>query len=103
MPSAFEPCGLGQMIAMRYGTLPVVRATGGLADTVEDGVDGFSFVPYDARELTAAASRGIAAIRDSATRSRMVRHVMEKDLSWGHSAKEYESLYASLVRARALA
>lgn len=103
MPSAFEPCGLGQMIAMRYGTLPVVRATGGLADTVEDGVDGFSFVPYDAGELTAAASRGIAAIRDSAVRTRMVRHVMEKDLSWTNSARAYERLYESLIRTRALA
>ena len=59
MPSLFEPCGLGQMIAMRYGSLPVVRATGGLADTVQDGETGFSFGPFDAGAFWEALSRGL--------------------------------------------
>src|SRR6202008_3191765 len=59
MPSLFEPCGLGQLIAMRYGGVPVVRATGGLADTVRDGVTGFTFFDYGSGELWNALQRAL--------------------------------------------
>ena len=59
MPSLFEPCGLGQMIAMRYGSVPVVRATGGLADTVQDSITGFTFYDYSADALWHAIQRAI--------------------------------------------
>ncbi|MFX7902629.1 glycosyltransferase, partial [Acinetobacter baumannii] len=61
MPSSFEPCGLGQMFAMRYGTVPVVRKTGGLADTVTDGVNGFVFEHRSSEELAATLKRAFRA------------------------------------------
>jgi starch synthase len=72
MPSRYEPCGLGQMIALRYGTIPIVRSTGGLADTVSEqdpsagSGNGFCFRPYDAGELIQAVERALKAFRDSA-------------------------------------
>ena len=63
MPSRFEPCGLGQMIAMRYGSVPVVRATGGLVDTVREGVSGFLFADYTVEAFWGALSRALATYR----------------------------------------
>ncbi|MBI4415143.1 MAG: glycosyltransferase, partial [Candidatus Kerfeldbacteria bacterium] len=99
MPSRFEPCGLGQMIAMRYGTIPVVRATGGLKDTVREGPDGtgFLFGPYTASALLDACTRAIDAFRhDEGWRELQVR-AMRQDLSWAAPARRYADLYLSAI------
>ncbi len=98
MPSRFEPCGLGQMIAMRYGTVPVVRATGGLVDTVQEGPPGaprtgFVFWPYDAGALQDAIRRAIAAYGQRDAWLELVRNDMEVDNSWTRSAHAYLDLY----------
>jgi starch synthase len=94
MPSLFEPCGLGQMIAMRYGSVPVVRATGGLADTVRDGVTGFTFFEYTADDFWEALRRAVQvwySDRDSWTA--IQRHGMTTDFSWATSAQAYQQIY----------
>lgn len=108
MPSRFEPCGLGQMIAMRYGTLPVVRATGGLVDTVPDLDDdpdgvGVRFEPYTARALAEALARAVAAWEDVPRREAAMRRAMRRDLSWAASAARYADLYRDTVERRRLA
>jgi len=93
MPSAFEPCGLGQMIAMRYGTVPVVRSTGGLADTVHEGVNGFTFERREPMALIAAVARAHAAYRDCERWPRLMQTGMETDFGWQRSAAKYVALY----------
>jgi starch synthase len=94
MPSRFEPCGLGQMIAMRYGCVPVVRATGGLVDTVQDGITGFSFGRYDADAFWAALQRALTMHRDTPGEWRAIQQRgMAADFSWTASARGYEQLY----------
>jgi len=93
MPSRFEPCGLGQMIAQRYGTIPIVRSTGGLVDTVEDGVTGYTFAKPDAGALVAAAYRAFAAWRTETDVEMRIR-CMRLDRSWDASAALYERVYS---------
>ena len=94
MPSRFEPCGLGQMIAMRYGALPVVRATGGLADTVHDGQTGFTFEPYTADAFWDALRRGLENCHAGGEAWRtLVATAMRADFSWAQSARGYERLF----------
>jgi starch synthase len=100
MPSRYEPCGLNQMYSLRYGTPPVVRATGGLADTVEefdvltrDGT-GFLFQSYDASEMVAALKRAIAIRRQPELWRTLQRNGMSRDFSWRASADGYDRLYA---------
>jgi len=95
MPSLFEPCGLGQMLAMRYGAIPVVRAVGGLVDTV-DPETGFLFRDYHPGALSYALSRAISLYRQNKKvwAARMKR-AMKKDFSWERSAGEYIELYQS--------
>ena len=94
MPSRFEPCGLGQLIAMRYGSVPVVRATGGLADTVQDGVTGFSFNQYSVDDFWRALQRAIFIFRaDRDDWQRIQRQGMQADFSWNRSAHGYQQLY----------
>ena len=94
MPSLFEPCGLGQMIAMRYGSVPVVRATGGLVDTVRDGVTGFTFNEYSAEACWDALRRAVYSWRLNGDGWRaMQRQGMTSDFSWGTSARGYQQLY----------
>lgn len=98
MPSRFEPCGLGQMIAMRYGSVPVVRATGGLADTVRDGVTGFSFFAYAAQDFWYALQRALLVYNtDRGAWRRLRRNGMLADFSWEQSARAYEQLYGWAV------
>lgn len=104
MPSIFEPCGLSQMIAMRYGTLPIVRQTGGLADTVkpwnkfEQTGTGFGFLNINAHELLYTAKEAAALYRnEKASWSKMVVSAMQGDYSWNRSAEEYKSLYREIL------
>jgi len=98
VPSKFEPCGLTQMIAMRYGTLPLVRKTGGLADSVKDGKNGFVFGRYSAVTLAQRMGEVIDVYeRDQKLWQRMIRMAMATDLSWTRSAKEYKKLYEKLL------
>ena len=104
MPSQFEPCGLSQMIAMRYGTVPIVRETGGLRDTVlafneytSDG-NGFTFFNYNAHDMLNTIHRAVKYYREDKPVWRiLMKRGMEGDFSWNHSAKEYLSLYDGLL------
>ena len=103
MPSLWEPCGLGQMIAMHYGTLPVVRNTGGLADTVRNLSSdlkqgtGFVFSEYSAKALTFALKKAAEAFSNKAAWQRAVKRVMELDFSWQEPARRYQSLYTKAL------
>ena len=100
MPSRFEPCGLNQMYSMRYGTVPVVRATGGLEDTVTDYNErsgtgtGFKFGPYTAAALEQALDRARAAFANPAIWRKLQLAGMRRDFSWDRSAREYVKIYA---------
>ena len=99
MPSHFEPCGLGQLIALRYGSVPVVRKTGGLKDTVVDEKEngkeatGYSFDEYTASALWDALMRALKAYRNKERWRKIVRNGMNSDFSWQRSAAKYEELY----------
>jgi starch synthase len=105
MPSRYEPCGLGQLIALRYGAVPIVRRTGGLADTVRP-VDvarragtGFLFDGFSVEELADAVRRAVAAHAEPGLWSALVRNAMAEDFSWDASAREYVTLYRKVLRA----
>lgn len=94
MPSLFEPCGLGQLIAMRYGSVPVVRSTGGLADTVRDGYTGFTFDEFTADAFWVALQRALLVYNTDETAWARLRHNgMTADFSWVGAARSYEQLY----------
>ena len=94
MPSLFEPCGLGQLLAMRYGSVPVVRCTGGLADTVRDGVTGFTFSNYSADDFWNALRGALHIYRvDPESWRAIQRHGMTSDYSWETSARAYQQVY----------
>ena len=102
MPSLFEPCGISQMIAMRYGTLPIVRETGGLCDTVTpyneftgEG-NGFSFANYNAHEMLDVIRYACSVWRNEKLRKRLVINALETDFDFRHTAKAYAELYKSL-------
>jgi starch synthase len=97
MPSRFEPCGLNQMYSQRYGTPPVVRATGGLADTVIEGVTGFLFERPEKEALLAAVRRALAAYADPVRWLGIQRAGMERDFSWSAAALRYAALYRRLA------
>ena len=105
MPSRFEPCGLSQLYAFRYGAIPVVRATGGLVDTVVDTTpatlaagtaSGFVFRDFDSRGLEHALGRALDAHADVATWQQLVTSVMQQDWSWDASARKYLELYEQI-------
>ncbi len=108
MPSHYEPCGLNQMYSLRYGTVPVVRKTGGLADTVRDWDElkshgnetgtGFSFSKYDGKELLDAFQRAIKTFENQMAWRKIQVNGMQIDYSWEHSAKEYLSLYRKAIK-----
>jgi len=99
MPSRFEPCGLGQMIAMRYGAVPVVRATGGLADTVDKKV-GFSFKDFSKKALYKTLKEALDVYYNKPRSWRKLqKNGMKKDFSWNKSAREYLKLYKKLYKA----
>ncbi len=104
MPSRFEPCGLSQLMGLRYGSLPIVRETGGLKDTVEpyneyeEKGTGFGFTNYNAHEMLGAIRYAESVYYDKKRSwNKMVERAMKEDFSWKHSARQYEELYDRLV------
>ena len=93
MPSKFEPCGLGQMIAMRYGTIPIVRATGGLKDTVVESENGFVFMHASPFEFLAALQRATGTYREPMQWRKLVNRAMLENFNWTNSGKRYAALY----------
>ena len=103
MPSKSEPCGLAQMIALRYGTIPIVRETGGLRDSilsyneVTGEGNGFSFANYNAHDMLFVIRRACEFYKNEESWSRIVDNGMSSDFSWKKSAKEYNKLYDALI------
>lgn len=101
MPSRYEPCGLNQIYSLRYGTIPIVRATGGLDDTIEDvqggNGTGFKFKNYTAPDMMKAIQRALSVFKDQSTWRKLMKSGMAKDFSWEASAKKYVQLYRSLA------
>jgi starch synthase len=106
MPSLFEPCGLNQLYSLTHGTVPLVRATGGLADTVVDldsqslvdgTANGFGFLEPTAEALWRTIERALATWNDRSVWEQLIRNGMEADWSWDHSAREYVRLYEEIV------
>jgi starch synthase len=109
VPSRFEPCGLTQLVALRYGALPVVARVGGLADTVIDANEmalaadtgtGFQFAPVSRGGLELAIGRALAARRDAKTWRRLQAHAMATDVGWRAPAKQYAALFRDVVERR---
>ena len=103
MPSAYEPCGIGQLIAMRYGTIPVARATGGLVDTIipydkstQQG-NGYLFPNYNAHDMMFTLKKALTLFRDFNSWKFLMQNAMNTDYSWARSAKEYKTLYEKLI------
>ena len=96
MPSRYEPCGLNQIYSLKYGTVPVVRATGGLDDTIEEDT-GFKFREYSGDALLASVRSALKAFQNKDDWTRRMRRGMEKDFSWSASAGEYVELYRRLL------
>ena len=104
MPSEFEPCGLSQMISMRYGTIPVAREVGGLKDTVidvdnPDGGNGFTFLTYDTDGMLWALGRAIARYKDKDAWNKIIARAMTEDFTWDRSAELYKNLYQEMANA----
>jgi starch synthase len=97
MPSQYEPCGLTQMRAQRYGTIPVARRVGGLADTIEDGVTGFLFDDYTPADFMRAAMRAVDQYRDTEAWEEMMREAMTRDFGWERSAARYLTVYRRVL------
>lgn len=99
IPSKYEPCGLVQMIAMRYGTLPLVRKTGGLADTVKEGINGFVFENYSASELSRTLRLVLKLFHNNPDKiAKMRLSAMREDFSWTKSARQYQKLYQKIIK-----
>ena len=104
MPSRFEPCGLTQMYALKYGTAPVVRATGGLADTVQEfdprtGTgNGFVFARYETDAIVGALARAVGVFNRPDSWQQLLKNCFAADFSWSHAAKRYLELFDRLRR-----
>ncbi len=107
MPSRYEPCGLNQIYSLKYGTVPIVRATGGLDDTIEPWDartgkgTGFKFSEYTGEALLATIKQALVAYRDQSSWQTLMRNGMGRDFSWGASAREYGKIYERARQARA--
>jgi len=108
MPSRYEPCGLNQIYSLKYGTVPIVRATGGLDDTIEPWDarsgkgTGFKFTEYNGESLLLTIKQALQAYRDQSSWQVLMRNGMNKDFSWNFSAKEYIRIYERGRQARAM-
>jgi starch synthase len=106
MPSLFEPCGLSQMIALRYGTIPIVRETGGLNDTVQSYNEvtgegnGFSFTNFNAHDMLYTIRRALSFYNDKPIWEKLMKEAMSRDYSWAQSAAKYNEVYEDLVNRR---
>jgi starch synthase len=106
MPSRYEPCGLNQIYSLKYGTVPVVRATGGLEDTIDEWNGeagkgtGFKFYGYNPPDLLAAIDRALTAFQNKDGWQTLMRNGMAKDYAWEHPAKEYVEVYEEVLRRR---
>lgn len=102
MPSKSEPCGLSQMVALRYGTIPIVRETGGLRDSVRDSGDnegnGFVFSSYNAQDMLHSIRRAVEGYQDKNGWAILVKRAMDSDNSWGKSANEYIKMYKEVLK-----
>ena len=102
MPSKSEPCGLSQMVALRYGSVPVVRETGGLRDSIKDSGDGegngFTFANYNAHEMLYTIRRATEGYKNKEGWHILVQRALNSDFSWGRSANEYIRLYKALIK-----
>lgn len=102
MPSKSEPCGLSQMVALRYGTVPIIRETGGLRDSITDSGDGkgngFTFKSYNAHDMLYAIRRAVDAYNNKEYWPTLVQRALECDFSWGKSANEYIKMYNKLLK-----
>jgi starch synthase len=103
MPSLYEPCGLTQMRAQRYGAVPVARRVGGLSDSIADGETGFLFDEYVPAALGQAVRRAVDAFTDRPAWRKLVRAAMTRDFSWDRSAEQYLALYARALAVRSAA
>jgi len=107
MPSRYEPCGLNQIYSLKYGTVPVVRATGGLDDTIEEwdaekgAGTGFKFHGYQPHDLLAAVDRALAAFKDKKSWERLMRNGMVQNYAWDGPARGYAEVYDEVARRRA--
>jgi len=104
MPSLYEPCGLGQLIALRYGTVPIVREVGGLKDTIQSFNEytgegnGFSFSHYNAHDMLYTIRRALRMYHDQGMWRQVMHNAMTSDYSWQHSARQYAGLYQRLIK-----
>ena len=102
MPSKSEPCGLSQMVALRYGTIPIVRETGGLRDSIHDSGDGegngFTLSSYNAHDMLNAILRAKAGYENPEGWQMLMKRAMECDFSWSASAKRYVEMYDQVCR-----
>ncbi len=102
MPSLFEPCGLNQIYSLRYGTLPIVRLTGGLADTIKDGLNGFTFFDFDATFFLDSVKHALNVYRNQPDKwKQMMVTAMGQDFSWQKSAEKYLTVYSKILRDKA--
>jgi len=103
MPSLYEPCGIGQLIAMRYGCIPVVRETGGLKDTVqsynkeEGSGNGFTFINYNAHEMSDMVQQALVVYSNKEEWEKVIKNAMNSDYSWQQSAKQYQEIYKKML------
>ncbi|MFC1514055.1 glycogen synthase GlgA [candidate division KSB1 bacterium] len=103
MPSRYEPCGLNQMFSLKYGTVPIVRSVGGLADTIQEfdpkknTGNGFCFKEYDAKKMLETIKRAVKLFEDAKTWKKIIKNGMKQDFSWTASAKKYTKLYDRIL------
>src|SRR5208283_3489714 len=98
MPSRYEPCGLGQMIAMRYGTIPLAHKTGGLSDTIEEGKTGFLFEEFSLHAFMRTAKQAFKAFGDKTCLLKMIKNAMSRDFSFKKSAQSYIAIYQNVLQ-----
>jgi len=107
MPSRYEPCGLNQIYSLKYGTVPVVRATGGLDDTIEEWNPqqetgtGFKFQGFSTEGLMAAITRALAVFKNKPAWKKLMLNGMARNYSWAQPAREYAALYREAAKRRA--